>query len=103
MKKHFALTLLTLALASLLMPPAASAIIPCSYCPTEEPGNLRCIGVCNGTIALFCSDYFFLGCTSNENFAAPPADPLDTIFPTPFFLLPEATATSLMTPGTCAP
>lgn len=90
MKLALSLTSVALALAAmaLFLAPAASAIVPCEFCPFEPSYSDRCFGTCNGQIFRYCIDWQNAGCPS-EPFALS-SHPLDTLFPEPFFLLPEA-------------
>ena len=60
-----------LALALALLASPAMAIFACEDCEPSMPATTRCIGVCNGQIVRFCTDWFFLGC--GNGFA--PAEP----------------------------
>lgn len=94
MKKPFSLAWIALAIAALVLAPAASAIVPCDSCEPDASVFDRCIGSCNGIITLFCVDYFNLGCSGLPLLTSSPPNPLDTIFPKPFFFQVEQTLAS---------
>ncbi|MEM1181701.1 MAG: hypothetical protein AAGM22_25380 [Acidobacteriota bacterium] len=98
MKKSAFLALI--AVAALVLAPAASAIIPCELCPENVSVTDRCIGACNGVFTLFCVDYLLLGCSANGLLTSPPSD-LDTIFPKPIFMQPQAALLSTPASPAC--